>query len=103
MLDVAACSYRNVDLPYRYNVAPRKVQKSCEQLRGKKVDKNSSLVRRFSYVSEDIIREKQTGREKEKDNDDDDDDDDDDDSDDDDSDESGVEKKTTTKSGFCRL
>ena len=96
MLDVAACSYRNVDLPYRYNVAPRKVQKSCEQLRGKKVDKNSSLVRRFSYVSEDIIREKQTGREKEKDNDDDDDDD-------DDSDESGVEKKTTTKSGFCRL
>ena len=100
MLDVAACSYRNVDLPYRYNVAPRKVQKSCEQLRGKKVDKNSSLVRRFSYVSEDI-REKQTGREKEKDNDDDDDDD--DDSDDDDSDESGVEKKTTTKSGFCRL
>ena len=100
MLDVAACSYRSVDLPYRYNVAPRKVQKSCEQLRGKKVDKNSSLVRRFSYVSEDI-REKQTGREKEKDNDDDDDDD--DDSDDDDSDESGVEKKTTTKSGFCRL
>ena len=100
MLDVAAFSYRNVDLPYRYNVAPRKVQKSCEQLRGKKVDKNSSLVRRFSYVSEDI-REKQTGREKEKDNDDDDDDD--DDSDDDDSDESGVEKKTTTKSGFCRL
>jgi ribosomal protein L22 len=100
VLDVAACSYRNVDLPYRYNVAPRKVQKSCEQLRGKKVDKNSSLVRRFSYVSEDI-REKQTGREKEKDNDDDDDDD--DDSDDDDSDESGVEKKTTTKSGFCRL
>ena len=77
------------------------MQKSCEQLRGKKVDKNSSLVRRFSYVSEDIIREKQTGREKEKDNDDDDDDD--DDSDDDDSDESGVEKKTTTKSGFCRL
>ena len=68
---------------------------------GGKVDKNSSLVRRFSYVSEDIIREKQTGREKEKDNDDDDDDD--DDSDDDDSDESGVEKKTTTKSGFCRL
>ena len=67
---------------------------------GGKVDKNSSLVRRFSYVSEDI-REKQTGREKEKDNDDDDDDD--DDSDDDDSDESGVEKKTTTKSGFCRL
>ena len=69
------------------------------------MDKNSSLVRRFSYVSEDI-REKQTGREKEKDNDDDDDDDDDsddDDSDDDDSDESGVEKKTTTKSGFCRL
>ena len=65
------------------------------------MDKNSSLVRRFSYVSEDI-REKQTGREKEKDNDDDDDDDD-DDSDDDDSDESGVEKKTTTKSGFCRL
>ena len=59
------------------------------------MDKNSSLVRRFSYVSEDI-REKQTGREKEKDNDDDDDDD-------DDSDESGVEKKTTTKSGFCRL
>jgi ribosomal protein L22 len=100
VLDVAACSYRSVDLPYRYNVAPRKVQKSCEQLRGKKVDKNSSLVRRFSYVSEDI-REKQTGREKEKDNDDDDDDD--DDSDDDDSDESGVEKKTTTKSGFCRL
>lgn len=100
MLDVAAFSYRNVDLPYRYNVAPRKVQKSCEQLRGKKVDKNSSLVRRFSYVSEDI-REKQTGREKEKDNDDDDDDD--EDSDDDDSDESGVEKKTTTKSGFCRL
>ena len=100
MLDVAAFSYRNVDLPYRYNVAPRKVQKSCEQLRGKKVDKNSSLVRRFSYVSEDI-REKQTGREKEKDIDDDDDDD--DDSDDDDSDESGVEKKTTTKSGFCRL
>ena len=43
-------------------------------------------------------------REKEKDNDDDDDDD--DDSDDDDSDderESGVEKKKTTKSGFCRL
>ena len=100
MLDVAAFSYRNVDLPYRYNVAPRKVQKSCEQLRGKKVDRNSSLVRRFSYVSEDI-REKQTGREKEKDNDNDDDDD--DDSDDDDSDESGVEKKTTTKSGFCRL
>lgn len=100
MLDVAAFSYRNVDLPYRYNVAPRKVQKSCEQLKGKKVDKNSSLVRRFSYVSEDI-REKQTGREKEKDNDDDDDDD--EDSDDDDSDESGVEKKTTTKSGFCRL
>jgi ribosomal protein L22 len=100
VLDVAACSYRSVDLPYRYNVAPRKVQKSCEQLRGKKVDKNSSLVRRFSYVSEDI-REKQTGREKEKDNDYDDDDD--DDSDDDDSDESGVEKKTTTKSGFCRL
>jgi ribosomal protein L22 len=100
VLDVAAFSYRNVDLPYRYNVAPRKVQKSCEQLRGKKVDKNSSLVRRFSYVSEDI-REKQTGREKEKDNDDDDDDD--DDSDDDDSDESGVEKKTTTKSVFCRL
>ena len=64
------------------------------------MDKNSSLVRRFSYVSEDI-REKQTGREKEKDNDDDDDDD--DDSDDDDSDKSGVEKKTTTKSGFCRL
>ena len=64
------------------------------------MDENSSLVRRFSYVSEDI-REKQTGREKEKDNDDDDDDD--DDSDDDDSDESGVEKKTTTKSGFCRL
>ena len=28
VLDVAACSYRNVDLPYRYNVAPRKVQKS---------------------------------------------------------------------------
>jgi len=100
VLDVAAFSYRNVDLPYRYNVAPRKVQKSCGQLRGQKVDKNSSLVRRFSYVSEDI-REKQTGREKEKDNDDDDDDD--DDSDDDDSDESGVEKKTTTKSGFCRL
>ena len=63
------------------------------------MDKNSSLVRRFSYVSEDI-REKQTGREKEKDNDD---NDDDDDSDDDDSDESGVKKKTTTKSGFCRL
>ena len=78
-----------------------KCKRVCEQLRGKKVDKNSSLVRRFSYVSEDIIREKQTGREKEKDNDDDDDDD--DDSDDDDSDESGVEKKTTTKSGFCRL
>ena len=77
-----------------------KCKRVCEQLRGKKVDKNSSLVRRFSYVSEDI-REKQTGREKEKDNDDDDDDD--DDSDDDDSDESGVEKKTTTKSGFCRL
>ena len=98
MLDVAAFSYRNVDLPYRYNVAPRKVQKSCKQLRGKKWI--TSLVRRFSYVSEDI-REKQTGREKEKDNDDDDDDD--EDSDDDDSDESGVEKKTTTKSGFCRL
>ena len=72
------------------------------------MDKNSSLVRRFSYVSEDI-REKQTGREKEKDNDDDDDDDDDSDDDDpddydsDDERESGVEKKTTTKSGFCRL
>ena len=104
MLDVAACSYRSVDLPYRYNVAPRKVQKSCEQLRGKKVDKNSSLVRRFSYVSEDIrdTRRQYRDREKEKD-DNDDSDDDDDDPDDDDSDESGVEKKTTTKSGFCRL
>ena len=68
------------------------------------MDKNSSLVRRFSYVSEDIIREKQTGREKEKDdNDDDSDDDDPDDYDSDDERESGVEKKTTTKSGFCRL
>jgi len=104
VLDVAACSYRSVDLPYRYNVAPRKVQKSCEQLRGKKVDKNSSLVRRFSYVSEDIrdTRRQYRDREKEKD-DNDDSDDDDDDPDDDDSDESGVEKKTTTKSAFCRL
>ena len=45
-------------------------------------------------------------REREKEKDTDDDDDNDDDSDDDDSDgerESGVEKKTTTKSGFCRL
>ena len=45
-------------------------------------------------------------RQREKEKDDNDDDDDDDDPDDDDSDderESGVEKKTTTKSGFCRL
>lgn len=68
------------------------------------MDKNSSLVRRFSYVSEDIrdTRRQYRDREKEKD-DNDDSDDDDDDPDDDDSDESGVEKKTTTKSGFCRL
>ena len=62
------------------------------------MDKNSSLVRRFSYVSEDIrdTRRQYRDREKEK-------DDNDDSDDDDDSDESGVEKKTTTKSGFCRL
>lgn len=67
------------------------------------MDKNSSLVRRFSYVSEDIRDTRRQYRDREKEKDDNDDSDDDDDPDDDDSDESGVEKKKTTKSGFCRL
>ena len=68
----------------------------------KKVDKNSSLVRRFSYVSGDIRDTRRQYRDREKEKDDNDDSDDDDDPDDD-SNESGVEKKKTTKSGFCRL
>ena len=65
------------------------------------MDKNSSLVRRFSYVSEDIRDTRRQYRDREKEKDDNDDSDDDDDSEDER--ESGVEKKTTTKSGFCRL
>ena len=105
MLDVAACSYRSVDLPYRYNVAPRKVQKSCEQLRGKKWIRTLHLFDAFlTFPKTFAIHAGNRQREKEKDdNDDDSDDDDPDDYDSDDERESGVEKKTTTKSGFCRL
>ena len=103
---MAAFSYRNVDLPYRYNVAPREVQKSFSQLWGKKKwIRTLHLFDAFlTFPKTFAIHAGNRQREKEKDdNDDDSDDYDPDDYDSDDERESGVEKKKTTKSGFCRL
>ena len=79
-----------------------KCKRVCNNFGGKKWIRTLHLFDAFlTFPKTFAIHAGNRQREKEKDNDDDDDDD--DDSDDDDSDESGVEKKTTTKSGFCRL